>query len=455
MTAGDGSLRPSGRCAFASGIYERCPMYVPESFCIPGDRTASIEKRAAWEDVSAKARAIVDTGGVRIVSEDSQEIEAIVTSSQVSGDFPVAYGGPYNVTLSKRSWENSGNTGGWVQGFLCDCAWGQYNSGQPGGGYHGRFCSHAYAALLESNSRARKDFMGDRKKAARATGICASCGCFDDGVSNVTGNCRECDADIAFEAVSEAFASEECDRSKVKGADPEIMGEIVDSMTVRSAGGDNYLIEWNGRRAMVTKTSGEQYGELFGETSDGQYSYIVDHDGFGNYEVYVHSKDPFDTAIQEQCGTNYRTFDEEHEAVRWGEECMVALDSKEAAAPGEFDVVTSAGKVTVALVGDMWEMYPDEEFAYQFSMDPDPVTGGAFDDFRADDIWEAVDTAQLILSDDWGLSIEDVRMGARIEAGHCRCNKKDATRHFTYAEMLELDREIEGRELHNADRFKA
>ena len=124
-----------------------------------------MDKLAKWADVKSKGEAIAAVGGVEIIAETKDEIEAYVMSIDVADEFPVTDGGPYHVILSKRSWENQKNVGGWIQGYLCDCLWGTYNSGEPGPRYRGRFCSHAYATLLVSNARARRDFMNDRTAA--------------------------------------------------------------------------------------------------------------------------------------------------------------------------------------------------------------------------------------------------------------------------------------------------
>ena len=132
-------------------------------------KNAKIEKDARWADVKAKGEAIVAAGGVTIIEDTPTEVVALVMSGDVSDEFPVYDGGPYEVTLSKVSWENQENVGGWVQGFLCECQWGQYNSGDPSEGrWKGRFCSHAYAALLVSNQRARGEFMNDRRVARKS-----------------------------------------------------------------------------------------------------------------------------------------------------------------------------------------------------------------------------------------------------------------------------------------------
>lgn len=125
-------------------------------------KNAKIEKDARWADVKAKGEAIVAADGVYIVRNNPSEVEAYVMSGDVAGEYPVHDGGPYHVILSKKSWENSDNVGGWCQGYLCSCQWGRFNSGEPGPRQVGRFCSHAYAALLVSNMRARGEFMNDR-----------------------------------------------------------------------------------------------------------------------------------------------------------------------------------------------------------------------------------------------------------------------------------------------------
>lgn len=152
--------RRDGLCPYdcAADAAVRCANYIQDD----KTKTSAIDKLAAWADVSDKAHAIVATGGVEIVEENAQEVRAYVMSGQVADRFPVTDGGPYEVILSKKSWGNKGNVGGWLQGYLCSCAWGYWNSGEPGPRYRGRLCSHSFAALLVANMRARQDFMGDR-----------------------------------------------------------------------------------------------------------------------------------------------------------------------------------------------------------------------------------------------------------------------------------------------------
>lgn len=164
-TTDDGRCAKGGCvCAALAGDFgdvrfqPMCDGFLPDC----QERIGGMSKQASWESVRDKGRAIYAAGGVEIHEETPEQIMAYVMSGVVEGEYPVTDGGPYEVILSKRSWENKGNVGGWVQGFLCDCKWGFYHSGHPGAGWQGRFCSHAYATLLAANARARSDFFGDR-----------------------------------------------------------------------------------------------------------------------------------------------------------------------------------------------------------------------------------------------------------------------------------------------------
>lgn len=111
-------------------------------------KNAKIEKDARWADVKAKGEAIVAADGVYIVRNNPSEVEAYVMSGDVAGEYPVYDGGPYHVILSKKSWENSDNVGGWCQGYLCSCQWGRFNSGEPGPRQVGRFCFEPDSMVL-------------------------------------------------------------------------------------------------------------------------------------------------------------------------------------------------------------------------------------------------------------------------------------------------------------------
>lgn len=183
------------------------------------DKTSSIEKRAAWADVKAKAEAIVATGGVVIQRDDSDEVDATVMSAQVADKFPVSKGGPYDVVLARRGWTKSPNYGGWIQGYLCDCEWAKYHDGNPGfgsrDGWTGRMCSHAYATLIESKARARKEFFGDRVASMQIfsdRGFCSNCGKF--GERDVMNDlCPDCFKELAFNAtVARLYSLDEDER---------------------------------------------------------------------------------------------------------------------------------------------------------------------------------------------------------------------------------------------------
>lgn len=207
-------------------------------------KTSMIEKRAAWADVKAKAEAIAATGGVVITRDDSEEVDSIVTSAQVSGRFPVYKGGPYDVILAKRAWQNERNVGGWVRSFLCDCKWASYHDGEPGSGWQGRFCSHALATLMVSNARARSDFFGDRTASMvyNETGFCSHCGKYGerDGLHEL---CPDCFEDEAFNAmVARLYSTNEGERREavafLDGSVPEGMQRgIREAMRVHEYGG--------------------------------------------------------------------------------------------------------------------------------------------------------------------------------------------------------------------------
>lgn len=189
-----------GKCPY-SAPEERivsCQLSVVDDFT----KTSMMQKRASWADVKAKAEAIAASGGVVITRDDTEEVDAIVTSAQVSGSFPVYLGGPYGVILARRGWNKSPNYGGWVQGYLCDCKWGSYYDGAPGfssrSGWGGRMCSHALATLMVSNARARKEFFGDRTASMiyDETGFCSHCGAYGerDGLNELCPSCFEGEA---------------------------------------------------------------------------------------------------------------------------------------------------------------------------------------------------------------------------------------------------------------------
>lgn len=254
---------------------------------------ASMQKEASWQDVAAKGRAIYAAGGVQLVHYDSQEVECLVSSSVVAGEFPVDLGGPYTVILSKRSWENAHDVGGWVQGYLCSCYWGDFHSGDPSGPgrWAGRFCSHAMAALLFSNDNglargARGEFMNDRtgaavapgrfdvlncreysdverqggigKMAIEAVGYCAKCGAYGK-VDVADWMCSSCKDGETFDAlVAATFGGDEDSRLWLEAhADPERLAAISEQMEVADCDGVR-LATWGGHRAAFTDDWGKE-----------------------------------------------------------------------------------------------------------------------------------------------------------------------------------------------------
>ena len=134
-----------GRCPFSGNATEQavyCSSYAQDA---PDGKTAE-----AWVDVKRKGELIYSRGGVTNLRESPVEVDATVRSDMLRGEkgVRVDLGGPYEVTLSKRSWENRNNVGGYVQGFLCECQWGQYHSGQPGSGWQGRLCFPPHEKVL-------------------------------------------------------------------------------------------------------------------------------------------------------------------------------------------------------------------------------------------------------------------------------------------------------------------
>lgn len=163
-------------------------------------------------------------------------------------------GGPYDVILAKKGWENSGNVGGWIAGYLCSCLWGQYHSGEPSSGFGGRFCSHCYATMLVANARARSEFMNDRTASRNMNMICRCERCGE--VSNVGDDmmCETCSQQTAFEAIaSVAFG---CGGKKEAGMvsrmNPDRVADICDEMSVCDLGGGAKMAMWRGLKAVFS-----------------------------------------------------------------------------------------------------------------------------------------------------------------------------------------------------------
>ena len=250
-----GMQRECGRCPYSSGLAAvRCSMFCPHEKAL--EHLSSLEKTAAWRDVADKGRAIAEQGGVEIVRNDSDEVEAYVMSGVVDGQFPVSDGGPYDTILAKGSWVKAPNYGGWVQGFLCDCDWGDFHGGMADGRHRwaGRFCSHAYATLIVTNSRARNNFMGDRVGSAYILGECEACGQYGH-VSPVNGLCHECESKKTLDAfVASAFCSSgAADEWLVKNADENLLAKIAKEAKIEDVDESVSIVSWNGYRVAATR----------------------------------------------------------------------------------------------------------------------------------------------------------------------------------------------------------
>lgn len=233
------------------------------------EKTSSIEKRAAWADVKAKAEAIVATGGVVITRDDSDEVDATVMSAQVADKFKVTQGGPYDVILARRGWNKSPNYGGWIQGYLCDCKWASFHDGAPGfngrSGWQGRMCSHALATLIESNARARKEFFGDRTASMLFgdRGFCSHCGKMSER-DVINDLCPECFEEEAFNAmVARLYSVNEDERMEAidfldTSVPEDMQREIADNIKEIDYGNIKCVTDGNHRVALAvaTKTGG-------------------------------------------------------------------------------------------------------------------------------------------------------------------------------------------------------
>ena len=128
-----------------------------------------MQRVAKWEDVKKKGERL--KSNVTITLNNGKGVYA-----DVVGDH-----GTYSVILAKRNWENK-NVGGWIQSWMCNCGWGAFSSGGTAlgpattGRWRYRYCSHAYAAMLYADTRARKWFTGDRLGATVMLDNCTKCG---------------------------------------------------------------------------------------------------------------------------------------------------------------------------------------------------------------------------------------------------------------------------------------
>lgn len=235
-----------GVCPFSGNAAEQavyCSSYSQDE---SGCKTAE-----AWEDVKRKGELIYSRGGVTNLRESPVEIDATVRSDMLRGERGVRVdkGGPYEVTLSKRSWENKSNVGGYVQGFLCECEWGQYHSGQPGPGWGGRLCSHAYATALASGARFRQDFMRNHESSRLSSTGLKPYTCADEMFSDV---------------VDATYCGDEGAIGRLSAMGRDVVGDMRRGMRLRRANRDECVATWGGlsRKVATRRISADEMREL-------------------------------------------------------------------------------------------------------------------------------------------------------------------------------------------------
>lgn len=457
-----------GRCPFAdalSGQISYCDMFVPDDE--PDVRTSAFEKRASWADVAAKGRDIVATGGVHIVEENSEQIEAVVTSYQVAGAFPVYMGGPYDVILSKRSWENSRNVGGWVQGYLCSCEWGKYNSGQPGPGWQGRFCAHAYATLLEANARARSEFMGERTARVKTYGICETCGEYTE-VDVRTGMCEGCHDKAVFESiVSAAWATNKKEAAKaeaflVESVDNSEISAVCGQIEMRDIDENTSLACWNGYRAIVSRSKKVAMSAKFVTPYGSVELAELGFDGKGGYDYAMYPDEEFAEGYGMDPDPDTGGPMEEFTAPNIDEAKIIGLEILE-------DWGIDLDRVRLGSSRPLSKRAQQDAVAWDVDEDeaacelPDGSSCEVFQNADLEYVWELYSADGRYIDSDRGYrSLDDAMNGFERKHNVYRMARetskvafaKTATRQFTYAEMLELEGEIEGKPLHNDDRLR-
>ena len=482
-----------------------CSRFVPDDYD-PSVKTSMMEKEAAWKDVKAKGDAIIAGGGVEILEDNPTYVEALVMSGVVDGQFPVYDGGPYRVILSKRSWENKNNVGGWIQGYLCECKWGEYNSGEPGPGFQGRFCSHAYAAMVVADVRARRDFMNDRTASMKTLGYCDKCGEYEQ-VWIESGLCDRCEGEMAFTALAKSmFGNGEQAKTAeetLADIDEGFIERISNELEVEQRG-DVSIARWNGYQAIFNEP--KMASEVQRDDAMNCYVYIDDNgealfnifepDQFNPYWVVDYGGDEIIGTSLEDCkaicddivgktaskvATNYSIgnvwglFKDLRDEIGWNE-----LSNALSQYVDEFVVGMSEDELAEIAMGDT-NGSPSKDKIEQFANILN-VIAAQYGLDGLDERWAskvAYEVGDTFAGDDgWMVAVTDVRFeGYDDEFKEYECidqngemitltdtdldymekvgSKKEATRLFTYAEMQELEDEVKGKpNLNNADRLK-
>lgn len=424
-----------GACPYRSMVEAacECSMFVAHDDSM--SKCSAFQKRAAWADVAMKADMILATDGVEMVRDDPDEVECLVMSGQLAGatlpngDFvPITDGGPYDVILSKKSWEKKRNVGGWVQAWFCECLWGNYHGGSPGPGWQGRFCSHAYAALIYANQRARSDFMGDRRASKMTCRICGS----SEGVSPKTGMCRECEMHKTFnDYVAAVYCGDRrATRWLVANADDRVLDRISAQMTVSAIDGHTCVAKWNGYSAVYSRSARRVMAE------QSSWGYSVDE---GRFEYYNDWPD-----------TGYKGFEGEMpsaDILRDGRVVMTLGFEYDVSSESEFDACVSQIKEDAEfLVGILRQLDGDADYANYYE---DLSVADTIDGYN--ELLAEVGCGARIV--DWKVAPPYFNgRGARTlraSAGH-----KRATRNISAQEDYELEHEWEGKPLMNASRLR-
>lgn len=235
----DGSCGANGHLTCGARAIGACPFrhaVEAATYCDDFEQTrpgvtAAFDVTASWAQVKAKAEAIVAAGGVSILSDDKDGVDAMVRTDMLRGRFPVTAGGPYEVMLIRRGWLGAPGYGGWIQAYLCDCEWSKYNDGRPGAAYKGRMCSHAAAALFATNAKARKSFFGDRKAS------------MDSG-------------ELFYTTVEAVFDDSSDAKRRLSSVDDRDVARMCDQMVVRPICEGQAVVEWNGLSRHVSYDEG-------------------------------------------------------------------------------------------------------------------------------------------------------------------------------------------------------
>ena len=406
-----------------------CPSFAPYQ---PEDvRLSSMQKQAKWQDVADKGRAIYESGGVEITRDDSWEVDALVMSGQVADRFPVVDGGPYEVTLARRSWTHAPNYGGWVQAYFCEC-----------------FVPGTLVTMAGQFSKPIEEVReGDLVMTADVNGR--------PSVRPVIGTmCRR--------------HGEMIRSISVEGADSQVMCTLNHPWMADTGDGMKWTPAGDLKVGSVVMMLGDYRFEpvMISRITDSKYDgYVYNLDVAEDHDYVA------DGFLVHNC-----TWGQYHSGRpggdRWGgrlcSHAYSTLLAADARARGDFMNDRTAGLLgTCKACGDYASLNPMNGLC------PDCEDGKTFDAFVAAVFIGDEDAERWLESEgdpkvmdaiDSEMTLDDVEGGTKVAHWHGHralvtprrtSGIKDATRQFTYAEMKELDEEIDGKPLHNRSRLKA